>query len=82
MVDDFQVPFDAGYRYDDYGLGRVLNADYIEPIVGAHGLRVFYPSTPSVNETGARRGCVVLAKNGALAQALASLPLLQEAGLS
>ena len=78
MVDDFQVPFDAGYRYDDYGVGRVLTANYIEPIVAAHGLRILYPSTPSVHETGARRGCVVLSKNTALALALTSLPLLRE----
>jgi predicted O-methyltransferase YrrM len=79
MVDDFQVPFEAGYGYDDYGVGRVLTADYIEPIVAAYGLRVLYPSTPSVHETGARRGCVVLAKNAAHAQSLTSLPLLREA---
>jgi hypothetical protein len=35
MVDDFHVPFDSGYGYDDYGTGRSLTADYIEPIVGA-----------------------------------------------
>jgi hypothetical protein len=79
MVDDFQVPFDTGYGYDDYDAGRSLTAKYIGSIVAAHGLRVFYPSTPSVNETGARRGCVVLAKNTTLALALASLPLLREA---
>ena len=78
MVDDFQVPFDAGYAYDGYGVGRVLTADYIESIVVVHGLRVLYPSTPSADETGARRGCVVLAKNSALSLPLASLPLLRE----
>jgi predicted O-methyltransferase YrrM len=79
MVDDFHVPFDTGYGYDDYGVGRVLAADYIERIVATHGLRVFYPSTSSAHETGVRRGCVVLAKNTALGQALASLPLVREA---
>ena len=78
MIDDFQVPFDAGYGYDDYGVDRVLTADYIEPIVAARGLRVLYPSTPSVNETGARRGCVVLAQNTTIARALTCLPLLRE----
>jgi hypothetical protein len=48
MVDDFQVPFDDGYGYDDYGTGKSLIADYIEPVVAAHSLGVFYPSTPSV----------------------------------
>ena len=54
-------------------------AELHEPIVAARGPRVLYPSTPSVHETGARRGCVVLAKNTALALALTSLPLLREA---
>ena len=79
MVDDFHVPFDSGYGYDDYGAGRSLTADYIEPIVAAHGLRVFYPSTPSAHETGARRGCVILAKKNHTGTVLTSLPLLQEA---
>ena len=79
MVDDFHVPFDSGYGYDDYGAGRSLTAAYIEPIVAAHGLRAFYPSTPSAHETGARRGCVILAKKYHTGTVLASLPLLQEA---
>ena len=74
MVDDFQVPFDTGYGYDDYGPGQSLTAELIQPIVVAHSLQVFYPSTPSVEETGARRGCVVLANNS---MALASLRLLR-----
>jgi hypothetical protein len=79
MIDDFQVPFDEGYGYDDYGVGKALTADYIEPIVVAHNFKVFYPSTPSSQETGARRGCVVIAGNIA-GPAFASLPLLRPAG--
>jgi hypothetical protein len=78
MIDDFQVPFDKGYGYDDYGVGKALTADYIVPIVAAHSLEVFYPSTPSSQETGARRGCVVIASN-TVALALACLPLLRAA---
>ena len=77
MVDDFQVPFDTGYGHDDYGPGRVLTAELIDPIVAAHSLQVFYPSTPSAEETGARRGCVVIASTSV---ALASLPLLRRIG--
>src|SRR5215469_4379766 len=29
MIDDFQVPFDAGYAYDDYGAGKALIPQYI-----------------------------------------------------
>jgi hypothetical protein len=78
MVDDFQVPFDAGYGYDSYGTCRILTEDYIAPILAAHSLRAFYPSTPSVQETGARRGCVILVRNTALAKILAFFPLLRE----
>ena len=29
MVDDFQVPGDSGYAYDDYGPGLALTEDYL-----------------------------------------------------
>jgi hypothetical protein len=78
MIDDFQVPFDQGYRYDHYGVGRSLTPDYIKSIAASRSLIAFYPSTPSSQETGARRGCVVLAGD-ANASALTALPLLQQA---
>ena len=76
MIDGFQVPFDVGYEYDDYGPGKALVAGYIAPVVSAQGLQAFYPSTPSAKESGARRGCVVLAKHPDLIATLSSLPLL------
>jgi hypothetical protein len=76
MIDDFEVPFDAGYGYDDYGPGRRLTARYIEPATLAHCLHVFYPSTPSTEEGGRRRGCVVLVKECDLAHLVATLPLV------
>ena len=59
MIDDFRVPFDEGYKFDDYGPGKVLDLSFLgflrdEPI------HIFFPRTPSELETGARRGCVVL----------------------
>jgi len=77
MIDDFQVPFDPGYEYDDYGVGKALTPAYIAPAVAAHELEVFYPSTPSCEEGGARRGCVVLAKLDAHGGELASMSLLR-----
>jgi hypothetical protein len=77
MIDDFKVPCDCGYIYDDYGSGRSLTVELIEPIIAARNLKVFYPSTPSVQETGYRRGCVVIASN-TVAPCLASLPLLTQ----
>jgi predicted O-methyltransferase YrrM len=57
MVDDFQVPGDPGYTYDDYGPGKALVESYLPPL---EGWVLLYPSLPSAQETGARRGCCVL----------------------
>jgi hypothetical protein len=80
MIDDFQVPDDAGYGYDDYGPGNALTPDYIAPAVKAHGLRAFYPATRSADEGGERRGCVVLSKDIVDGEELASMPLLRAVG--
>lgn len=75
MIDDFLVPEDAGYRYDDYGPGKALELSYLKTAIAEHGLAVYFPATPSAAETGARRGCVVLTKGGADC-GLKQLPLL------
>ena len=31
MIDDFCVPGDDGYEFDDYGPGRRLDVEYLEP---------------------------------------------------
>jgi hypothetical protein len=78
MIDDFRVPDDEGYNYDDYGPGKVLSPDYIRPYVEKFGLVELYPSTPSSKESGNwRRGCAVLASPARAA--LSNLPLLRRA---
>jgi hypothetical protein len=57
-------------------VGKALMPAYIEPGIATHDLQVFYPSAPSSEETGARRGCVVLAKRTLNAATLASIPEL------
>jgi hypothetical protein len=93
MIDDFEVPFDPGYGYDDYGPGKALVSDYIRPAISAHQLQAFYPSTPSVADYPStpmaaaglaaadrlRRGCIVLVKQTCHGPALASMPLLRPA---
>ena len=79
MIDDFQVPDDPGYAYDDYGSGKALTPEYIAPAVKAHDLRAFYPATRSSDEGGMRRGCVVLTKNINDGQRLTAMPLLRTA---
>ena len=79
MIDDFQVPFDAGYGYDDYGSGKALTSAYIASAVRKYELHTFYPSVPSREEGGARRGCAVLAKAAIHSRQLGSVPLLRMA---
>ena len=76
MIDDFQVPDDPGYGYDDYGPGKSLNPEYIAPLTKTHGLAVFHPSTPSEEETGWRRRCAILCKAAVLGGKLQAIPLL------
>jgi hypothetical protein len=61
MIDDFEVPDDPGYGFDDYGPGKTLNLPYLDEEIARFGLRCFFPACPSALETGARRGCIVLA---------------------
>jgi len=66
MIDDFQVPGDAGYGFDDYGAAGRLTLDYLEPLKDLD-FAIYGPSLPSSAETGARRGSVVLARGPATA---------------
>jgi hypothetical protein len=72
MIDDFQVPDDAGYRFDDYGPGKRLSIDYL-PLKEHPELRAFWPAARSSEESGARRGCVVLSVGEEAASALRRL---------
>jgi len=64
MVDDFQVPDDPGYQFDDYGEGKRLCLDYLGPLA-RYGLHAFFPSISSTDESGMRRGSVILADSAA-----------------
>ena len=77
MIDDFQVPGDAGYAYDDYGPGRALIGSYVAPAVERFDLVALYPTLPSIRETGAKRGCVVLASRERWAETLIEGGLLR-----
>jgi hypothetical protein len=76
MIDDFQVPDDLGYSFDSYGTAATLNLAYLR-LGEIPETRVFFPALPSLAETGARRGCIVLAKAGPLADGLATLDSLR-----
>lgn len=79
IVDDFRVPDDPGYLYDDYGPGRVLEPPILAPLA-SRAVVVYWPAAPSATETGARRGWVVLATAGAVDDSLRSIGTLRRAG--
>jgi hypothetical protein len=80
MVDDFQVPGDSGYGYDDYGNGKALSMSGFSDTFLEHGLVTFFPSLPSSQETGPRQGCVVLTRKGKMSELLAGLQSLRMKG--
>lgn len=66
MIDDFAVPGDEGYRWDDYGPGKRLTLEIFEGTLATEA-HLFFPSLPSGAETGAKRGCCVVTNNDTLA---------------
>lgn len=72
VVDDFQVPGDDGYTFDAYGPDKSLCLEHLAPLAG-HGVSAFFPAAPSAQETGAKRGCVVLTVDATLAAVLTEL---------
>jgi hypothetical protein len=78
MVDDFRVPDDSGYGFDNYGPGKTLDLSVLQGAIQKHKLAVFFPAARSSEESGGKCGCVVLASAGSLAQTLSKLPSLRE----
>ena len=60
MIDDFENPIDDGYGYDQYRIGMKLSINLIKSSLTKYNLVTFFPSVPSVKETGGKRGCVIL----------------------
>lgn len=75
VVDDFEVPGDPGYGFDSYGDGLALRLADIP--LEAPGRALYFPSLASGDETGMRRGCVVICPEGWIADALDGLPSLR-----
>jgi hypothetical protein len=64
MIDDFQVPDDSGYEYDYYTRRKSLRMKIFEDLFYQNKLIPFFPSASSELETGGKRGCVVLTREG------------------
>lgn len=75
MIDDFKVPGDDGYGYDDYGGDAVLDGAYIDR-VGISFWR-FYPVS-SNNETGVKSGSVLLTSDKQIADQLRTIDIVWE----
>jgi hypothetical protein len=60
MIDDFEVP-GTDYGFDDYGPQKRLCIDYL-PVVIRREFRAYFPTARASDETGSRRGYVVLAR--------------------
>ena len=76
MIDDFEVPDDPGYGFDDYGEGKRLTLSYL-PEELLYEFCLFWPAMRGQDENGQRRGCVVLCRRGAMADKLMKLPALR-----
>ncbi|MDZ7677403.1 MAG: hypothetical protein U5K29_02495 [Acidimicrobiales bacterium] len=59
LIDDFRVPDDPGYRFEDRGPGRCLSESEV-PVDLRDRWRWHYPSAPSDTEGGKRQGCALL----------------------
>jgi hypothetical protein len=60
MIDDFQVTDDPGYAFDDYGPGKRLSSrDF--PFHTDDRISSYFPARQASQESGIRRGCIVLA---------------------
>ncbi len=78
VIDDFKVPYDAGYAYDDYGPDMALTLEHMQSAF-VRPPSVFFPNAISKFETGQRRGCVVLTTNEQLSALIESrIPLLRK----
>jgi len=80
MVDDFRVPTDSGFAYDNYGKGKCLSVTNLHEAVTARP-SMFFPKHASAHETGARRGCVVLAQGDLADYTRRKVPMLTELSL-
>jgi len=77
LIDDFKVEDDAGYGFDHYAPDKELTLAYVRNSE-LPKLSCFYPTTRSKEETGAKRGWVVLTANPGMAEQLRTISLLRE----
>lgn len=79
LIDDFRVPDDEGYNYDDYGPGKVLETAYLDRLED-QDFRLFFPAMSSARETGHKRGSAVITRGAAMHEAVSGLTQVLRAG--
>ncbi|ANM31401.1 hypothetical protein ABI59_20225 [Acidobacteria bacterium Mor1] len=76
LVDDFCVPGDEGYGFDDYGPTKCLSVDCLGDF-SSFGAQAWFPSIPSDQESGLRRGSILLARGGEVVETLSRMSALR-----
>jgi Methyltransferase domain len=77
MIDDFKVPFDAGFGWDKYDEEREICLRHIEGSIGSSA--VYFPSYPAQREgAGIARGYCVIAVSSRYADVLDQIQLLRQ----
>lgn len=80
MIDDFEVPGDRDYTFDDYGPGKRLGlTDF--PFHRDPRLTVYFPARPGSQESGRKRGAIVLA-SATMAGLVNTVPTLRRLAAS
>lgn len=79
MIDDFKVPNDDSYGYDDYGKNNRLSLELLAEQLNENHLIPFFPAFSAKEETGAKRGCVVIARMGSYTETLSKVSSLVKA---
>jgi hypothetical protein len=69
MIDDFEVPGDTGYAFDDYGPEKRLTMSYLSSL-DKYYYSAFFPKCKSEDESGLKRGCIVISTSPELTSIL------------
>jgi hypothetical protein len=77
MIDDYQVPGDPGYGFDYEGGSNSMRLKYLQ-FDKRSDLAVFFPMARSSEETGCRRGCVVLVTKDSMLEQVKTLRTLRQ----
>lgn len=77
VIDDFRVPGDPGFGFDEYGESR-LELEQLPPGV-RENFSLYFPAYRSEEETGARRGMLILARGPSAVASADSCALLRPA---